>query len=96
MKKAVPERRAALEQAALNGGRRRIVQGATALGALAAIGPRARSALAQEQASRHTDFKGKNLMFAYVGSRTTRERNARGDGISVYRADTETGALEFV
>ena len=24
-------------------------------------------------------------MFAYVGSRTTRERNARGDGISVYR-----------
>jgi len=35
-------------------------------------------------------------MFAYVGSRTTRERNARGDGISVYRCDPVTGALELV
>lgn len=24
-------------------------------------------------------------MFAYIGSRTTRERHARGDGISIYR-----------
>jgi 6-phosphogluconolactonase (cycloisomerase 2 family) len=29
-------------------------------------------------------------LFAYVGCRTTRERNARGDGITVYRV-TETG-----
>jgi 6-phosphogluconolactonase len=29
--------------------------------------------------------------FAYVGSRTTRERNARGDGINVYREDAATG-----
>jgi 6-phosphogluconolactonase len=29
--------------------------------------------------------------FAYVGSRTTRERNARGDGINVYRAAGSTG-----
>jgi len=35
-------------------------------------------------------------MFAYVGSRTTRERKARGDGISVYRCDPATGALELV
>ncbi|WP_322057056.1 lactonase family protein [Paraburkholderia sp. J63] len=35
-------------------------------------------------------------MFAYVGSRTTRERNARGDGISVYQVDTQTGALTLV
>jgi 6-phosphogluconolactonase len=35
-------------------------------------------------------------MFAYVGSRTTRERNARGDGISVFRFDPDTGALELV
>lgn len=35
-------------------------------------------------------------MFAYVGSRTTRERNARGDGISVYRCDPASGALELV
>ena len=35
-------------------------------------------------------------MFAYVGSRTTRERNARGDGITVYECDSETGALKLV
>lgn len=35
-------------------------------------------------------------MFAYVGSRTTRERNARGDGISVYRLDQQAGTLEKV
>jgi 6-phosphogluconolactonase len=39
--------------------------------------------------------KGSN-MFAYVGCRTTRERNARGDGISVFRVDTDSGALERV
>lgn len=35
-------------------------------------------------------------LYAYVGSRTTRERDARGDGISVYRVDTAEGALELV
>ncbi|MES2261354.1 MAG: lactonase family protein [Pseudomonadota bacterium] len=35
-------------------------------------------------------------MFAYVGSRTTRERNARGDGISVYRINDATGDLALV
>jgi 6-phosphogluconolactonase len=35
-------------------------------------------------------------MLAYVGSRTTRERNARGDGISVYQVNTQTGALTLV
>ncbi len=30
-------------------------------------------------------------MFAYVGSRTTRERNARGNGLNVYEVDAETG-----
>lgn len=35
-------------------------------------------------------------MYAYVGSRTTRERNARGEGISVYRLAQETGHLELV
>jgi 6-phosphogluconolactonase len=29
--------------------------------------------------------------FAYVGCRTTRERNARGDGIAVFRVDRQTG-----
>lgn len=35
-------------------------------------------------------------MFAYVGSRTTRERNARGEGISVFKVDQEQGRLELV
>lgn len=33
-------------------------------------------------------------MFAYVGSRTTRERQARGDGITVCRFDPTSGSLE--
>jgi 6-phosphogluconolactonase len=33
---------------------------------------------------------------AYVGSRTTRERNARGDGINVYRVDAQSGAWTHV
>lgn len=35
-------------------------------------------------------------MYAYVGSRTTRERNARGDGISIFKVDTERGTLQPV
>jgi 6-phosphogluconolactonase (cycloisomerase 2 family) len=35
-------------------------------------------------------------MYAYVGSRTTRERNARGDGISIYEVDTRHGTLSLV
>ena len=35
-------------------------------------------------------------MLAYVGSRTTRERQARGEGISVYRCDPDTGVLERI
>lgn len=35
-------------------------------------------------------------MFAYVGSRTTRERNARGDGITVWHMDESTGDLQLV
>jgi 6-phosphogluconolactonase (cycloisomerase 2 family) len=30
--------------------------------------------------------------FVYVGARTTGGRNARGDGLNVYRVDNETGA----
>lgn len=35
-------------------------------------------------------------MFAYVGSRTTRERNARGEGITVFSIDSASGALSHV
>ncbi|OTP72769.1 lactonase family protein [Caballeronia sordidicola] len=35
-------------------------------------------------------------MYAYVGSRTSKERNARGKGISVFRLDSLWGTLELV
>lgn len=35
-------------------------------------------------------------MYAYVGSRTSRERNARGEGISVFRMDPASGSLALV
>ncbi|NEX64774.1 lactonase family protein [Noviherbaspirillum galbum] len=35
-------------------------------------------------------------MYAYVGSRTTRERNARGEGITVFKVDQEHGRLDQV
>lgn len=34
--------------------------------------------------------------YAYVGSRTTRERNARGEGISVFRVKADNGSLECI
>jgi 6-phosphogluconolactonase len=38
-----------------------------------------------------TEMTEPSAYFAYVGSRTTRERNARGEGISVYRTVAPTG-----
>lgn len=35
-------------------------------------------------------------MYAYVGSRTTKERNARGEGIGIFRVDPACGTLEPV
>lgn len=37
-----------------------------------------------------------SVMYAYVGSRTTRERNARGDGITVYQVAPLTGKLTTI
>jgi 6-phosphogluconolactonase len=36
------------------------------------------------------------MTYAYVGSRTTRERNARGEGISVFEVDERSRSLERV
>jgi 6-phosphogluconolactonase len=36
------------------------------------------------------------MIHAYVGSRTTRERNARGEGISVFEVDQASGALGLI
>lgn len=35
-------------------------------------------------------------MFAYIGCRTTRERNAQGQGLSVYKFDELSGKLELI
>jgi 6-phosphogluconolactonase len=87
-------------RAPLNVKRRRLVQAGVSLGALALSGVVPLPLFAAEPASGQRVLKGinpgMNPLFAYVGSRTTRERNARGDGISVYQVDTQTGALTFV
>jgi 6-phosphogluconolactonase len=57
--------------------RRETLAGLSAASALAFAGP----ARAQ--------WKG---LIAYVGCRTTKERNARGEGIGVFRMDQPTGA----
>lgn len=78
-------------------GRRKALQGMASLGLAAVLGAGAVTPTrVSAQTTRQTPMNGKTPMFAYVGSRTTRERNARGDGISVYRVDTETGSLVFV
>src|SRR5262245_46345656 len=47
-------------------------------------------------------FRGAHAMsqpssyFAYVGCRTTRERNARGEGINVYRVVSDTGRWNHI
>src|SRR5262245_41472066 len=41
-------------------------------------------------------FQGTNVVFAYVGSFTTAQRKARGDGIHVYRVDPATGVWTHV
>lgn len=67
-------------------------------GALAAMGLRIGGAAAQAKPSADSwpaINRGKQ-MYAYVGSRTTRERNAKGDGISVFRVDPRNAALELV
>ena len=76
--------------------RRKLLQGGLSAGALAWLGIGSPPAIAaRNERTTSTGQKGSN-MFAYVGCRTTRERNARGDGISVFRVDARTGDLELV
>lgn len=77
--------------------RRRFLQGATSAAAVSLLGMGAATeswAAPEAHTTRTTRTQG-TVMYAYVGSRTTRERNARGDGISVYRVDAATGALQL-
>lgn len=50
----------------------------------------------KENSINRTPLPQEPHMFAYVGSRTSRERNARGDGITVFKVDRETGKLSTV
>lgn len=76
--------------------RRQFLQGAASAVALAGIGAIAIPAHAERSVRIHPSQSKGKLMYAYVGSRTTRERNARGEGISVFRVEAGTGALEPV
>lgn len=65
------------------------VAGISALGALLPAG----LAQATSLLNNNTESRRTTPMYAYVGSRTTRERNARGEGITVYKVDQEAGTL---
>jgi 6-phosphogluconolactonase (cycloisomerase 2 family) len=76
--------------------RRRVMQSILVTGGLGMLGNVAAAAgVSPARATQSTNIKGVP-MFAYVGSRTTRERNARGEGISVFRVDQDNGRLELV
>src|ERR1700754_1793961 len=81
--------------------RRRFLQSGTGVVAVAG-GASLGLAGGRLAAAASTPVKGGNAMaqptdfFAYVGSRTTRERNARGEGINVYRVDAKTAQWTHV
>jgi len=63
---------------------------------LAALVPNLASADQQTTDQGGTAKMPKDTYFAYVGARTTRERNARGDGLNVYRVDAKTGVWTHI
>ncbi|MDR6584307.1 hemagglutinin [Herbaspirillum sp. BH-1] len=83
-------------QAGVQGVRRKLLQAAGAMGGLAVAGLSGCAVGTTNQGVATPVNSRGNAMFAYVGSRTTRERNARGDGISVYKVDLTNGNLELV
>src|SRR4051794_31187854 len=74
--------------------RRRVLLGGSV--ALAAATGVTSASAAPGSAPTRTGESGSGAYFAYTGCRTTRERNARGDGINVYRVDAATGRWEHV
>src|SRR5262249_11435876 len=75
---------------------RRLFAGLVAASAVNAAWP-CSSALSQTQRSHPEDnmLEG-SRSFVYVGARTTKERNARGDGLNVYAMDNATGAWRHI
>src|ERR1700723_1434841 len=78
--------------------RRGLLQSAASGAGLALLGKAVRQPglAASSPTTSATDMSEPSAYFAYVGSRTTRERNARGDGINVYRAADQTGRRDAV
>jgi 6-phosphogluconolactonase len=74
--------------------RRRVLLGGSV--ALAAATGVTSASAASSSASMRTGESGSGIYFAYTGCRTTRERNARGDGINVYRVDAATGRWQHI
>lgn len=69
-----------------------IVAAATILG----LGAGAADAKSGPEKNSMQPANSNKIQIVYVGSRTTRERNARGAGITVYRHDPQTGRSELV
>lgn len=72
---------------------RRLMLGGTAA---AAMHGRAVAAAAPVADTHPMTAPSPDAYFSYVGCRTSRERNARGDGISVYSVDAATGRWRLV
>jgi 6-phosphogluconolactonase len=77
--------------------RRELLKRSAAIGSAVLLGPVASILACSAQTALPTASLSRGQpMYAYVGSRTTRERNAHGDGISVYKVDQQNGSLELV
>ncbi|MCJ9700348.1 lactonase family protein [Bradyrhizobium sp. SHOUNA76] len=87
-KKQYRERAMALGKRPLELSRRRLAHLAIG-GAFAAAAPSLR-AQARQVSWEQTMPEG-STSYVYVGARTTKERNARGDGLNVYRMDNASG-----
>ena len=81
-----------LESTQTTPSRRQVVM----LGVAAAVGPTASLASTSTGMRIVQAVPMEDPMFAYLGSRTSRERNARGDGITVFRVDPKSGALNTI
>ena len=79
-----------------DGWQRRRVLGSTAVALAAAAVPVKQAPAVAPAADKPAEPAAGDAYVAYVGCRTTRERNARGDGINVYRVDARSGRWEHV
>jgi len=76
--------------------RRTVLKHLGTLAAVSALGSLVPMGFAQAELKKASVTRRTTPMYAYVGSRTTRERNARGDGITVYQVDQDKGTLTQV